>query len=197
MTIGVTGDGESFTEVLSIANEDFNPTVIATGSNGEQLLDDGEIDVLFNGTELLWENFPAAGLDLFIRSTVQQANFGERAAALGLSPADLGTLFAEAPIEERLLDGDSDERAIAGAAAAVSTVATFLILQVWGSFLMIGVVEEKSSRVVEVLLSHVTARTLLTGKILGLGVLAFVQMAIVIIGLVAGLLAVGDIEIPS
>ncbi|MBM7824777.1 ABC-2 type transport system permease protein [Arcanobacterium pluranimalium] len=48
------------------------------------------------------------------------------------------------------------------------------------STISIGVVEEKSSRVVEILLSAVRPRTLLLGKILGIGSFVLVQMVIYI-----------------
>ncbi len=52
------------------------------------------------------------------------------------------------------------------------------------SWIMYGVISEKRSRVVEILLSSVTANDLMSGKILGLGGLALVQAAIwAIVGL--------------
>jgi ABC-2 type transport system permease protein len=58
-----------------------------------------------------------------------------------------------------------------------------------------GVVEEKSSRVVEVLLSAIRARHLLTGKVIGLGLLGLGQLfTVVTLGLVAAT-AVGAIEV--
>ena len=196
VTIGLSGAGIAFADALSVGTDNIEPTVLET-DDGETLLEDGEIDVLFTGDELVWDGFPSGGTDLFIRTTVQQAEFGESVAELGLSNAELATLFDQTPIEERLLDGEDDEQFIRIAAAGVSTVAMFFFLQIWGAFVMMGVIEEKSSRIVEVLLSHITPRTLLTGKILGFGVLAFGQLLIIIFGLAIGLFLVQDVEIPS
>ncbi len=195
-TIGLSGDGTEFADQLSVETDEVAPTVVET-SDGETLLETGDIDVLFTGDELVWEGFPIADLDLYIRTSVQQAEFAERVDDLGLGNAELAALFGEVQIEERLLDGEDDEQFVRFGAATVSTIAMFMLLTVWGGFLMMGVVEEKSSRVVEVLLSHVEARTLLTGKILGLGVLALMQLLIIVAGMAAGLLAVRDIEVPS
>jgi ABC-2 type transport system permease protein len=53
-----------------------------------------------------------------------------------------------------------------------------------------GVVEEKQSRVVEVVLSTIRARDLLMGKVLGIGVLGLIQLAVfVIAGVVAAVLS--------
>jgi ABC-2 type transport system permease protein len=51
----------------------------------------------------------------------------------------------------------------------------YMTLLLWGVSIMRGVVEEKSSKVVEVLLSSVTSRQLLSGKILGIGAVALTQ----------------------
>ena len=196
ITIGVSDGGVAFTEALSIGTDDLDVTVMEV-SDGEDLIDSGDIDVWFTGDELVWDSFSAGDIDLFIRATVQQTAFSERAAALELGNDDLATLFAEVPIEERSIQGEDDEQLVRIGAALASTLATFFFLQVWGAFLMMGVIEEKSSRVVEVLLSHVPPRTLLTGKIVGLGVLAFGQLMIIVVGVAVGLLLVEGVEVPS
>ena len=62
---------------------------------------------------------------------------------------------------------------------------------------MLSVVEEKSTRVIEVLLSHLRPRTLLLGKVLGLSALAVVQMVVAVGGLTAALLLTNAIDIPA
>jgi len=153
--------------------------------------------VLFRGDELVWEGVPDVTVDAYVRDIVQQVAFGERATAIGLTPDDVGVLFAPVEIDEVRLDGGDDEFFIRLIAAGVSGAATFILLQTWGAFMMMGVIEEKSSKVIEVLLSHVRTTTLLAGKLLGLGVLAFAQMLIFMLGLVVALAMWDDIEIPS
>ena len=53
-----------------------------------------------------------------------------------------------------------------------------LALQSASSYLMSGVVEEKSNRIMEVLITSLTPVQLLRGKILGLGILALIQVSI-------------------
>jgi ABC-2 type transport system permease protein len=53
-----------------------------------------------------------------------------------------------------------------------------LALQSASSYLMSGVVEEKSNRIMEVLITSLTPTQLLRGKILGLGILALIQVSI-------------------
>ena len=61
----------------------------------------------------------------------------------------------------------------------VILVVLFMFIITAGNLVSVGVVEEKTSRVVEVLISTVNARRLLTGKILGIGAVGMVQMLLV------------------
>ncbi len=63
----------------------------------------------------------------------------------------------------------------------------FILISVYGSQIALGIGEEKSSRVVEVLLSSVRPVQLLIGKVLGIGLLALAQaVAMVVVFIVAG-----------
>jgi ABC-2 type transport system permease protein len=63
-------------------------------------------------------------------------------------------------------------------------------LILFGMAVASGVVEEKSSRVVEILLAAIPARALLAGKILGIGALGLMQLVLVaVVGLVTASLS--------
>jgi ABC-2 type transport system permease protein len=59
----------------------------------------------------------------------------------------------------------------------IGMVLLFVALNFYGTYVLTGVVEEKSSRVVEVLLARVPARDLLAGKVAGIGLLGVGQFA--------------------
>ncbi|WP_024793424.1 ABC transporter permease [Tomitella biformata] len=72
--------------------------------------------------------------------------------------------------------------------AAIGAGLLFMGITVYGVAVGVGVVEEKSSRVVEVLLSTIKPLHLLWGKIFGLGAIGLLQVALVsVAGLVTGL----------
>jgi ABC-2 type transport system permease protein len=56
----------------------------------------------------------------------------------------------------------------------------FVLLSQYGTWILLGVVEEKSSRVVEVLLATLRPRQLLAGKVLGIGLVALLQAALIL-----------------
>jgi ABC-2 type transport system permease protein len=85
------------------------------------------------------------------------------------------------------------------AATLVALTAALLLLTslaVYGQWVVSGVVEEKNTRVVELLLSTVQPRHLLAGKVIGIGLLGLAQLALVA-GLAAVLLAAGVFDAPS
>jgi ABC-2 type transport system permease protein len=88
----------------------------------------------------------------------------------------------------------------AGSNATIAIVMLLLLygqLFGYGVWVASGVIEEKSSRVVEILLSSIRPRQLLAGKILGIGALGLLQLAV--IGTVTATLAslTGTISIPT
>ena len=80
--------------------------------------------------------------------------------------------------------------------ANVGVILLFISIFTFGTWVLTGVVEEKQSRVVEVVLSTVQARDLLVGKVLGIGLLGLVQLVIMVgVGLGAGT-AAGRFTLP-
>jgi ABC-2 type transport system permease protein len=71
-----------------------------------------------------------------------------------------------------------------------------VLLSVYGQWVIGGVVEERSGRVVELLLSAVRPRDLLAGKVIGIGLLGLAQVSLVA-GLAAVLLAAGAFDAPA
>lgn len=61
------------------------------------------------------------------------------------------------------------------AAAYGMVIVFYMTFLMWGISIMRGVVEEKTSKIVEVLLSSVSSRQLMTGKVLGIGAVALTQ----------------------
>jgi ABC-2 type transport system permease protein len=85
-----------------------------------------------------------------------------------------GQVGRSLPVVESV-GGDTAGGTAMGAAIGIVTI---LFFQVFGYGMMVsqGVVEEKSTRVVEVLLCTVTPLRLMTGKVIGIGAAALLQM---------------------
>ena len=68
----------------------------------------------------------------------------------------------------------------ARSASVVGVILLFVLLTQYNTWTLIGVMEEKSSRVVEILLATVRPIQLLGGKVLGIGLLVFAQAGLVV-----------------
>ncbi len=72
-----------------------------------------------------------------------------------------------------------------------------MAISIYGGFLLVGVVEEKSSRVVEVLLSRLRPTELLAGKIAGIGLVGLAQFAVVAASALIALATSGNTLAPK
>ena len=112
----------------------------------------------------------------------------------GISPTELA--IATAPPTVRELEPGDPNRDTSFLFANVGVVLLFISIFTFGTWVLTGVVEEKQSRVVEVVLSTLEPRDLLVGKVLGIGLLGLVQLILMVsVGLGAGM-ASGRITLP-
>jgi ABC-2 type transport system permease protein len=72
----------------------------------------------------------------------------------------------------------------------------FLSISAFGQMVLTGVLEEKASRVVEVLLARIPARVLLGGKIVGIGLLGLAQVGVTGVAALLAVAAVHSIHVP-
>lgn len=98
--------------------------------------------------------------------------------------------FSVAPSVE-LLDPTSKDPATIYMVSLAFSITFFLAASVFGAQIANSVVEEKSTRVVEILLSSTSPRALLTGKVVGNTVLAILQIGAAAIAALLGLAAFG------
>ena len=130
-----------------------------------------------------------AQLEALVGGAVTNASIGGQLAAAGVQ-LDVPEL-AVTPLEQ---DEGGDQ---AAAVALISVGLLYGLLIMFAQFVAQGVVEEKSSRVVELLLSTMKPWQLLAGKIIGLGVLGLGQIAIIAALGVGGALAFDLVDVPG
>jgi ABC-2 type transport system permease protein len=162
----------------------------ATLAQGEQAVRDGKVDVLLvDGERLEWQRQNDEQLRAIVTSSVQLVAVQQRAAAAGISPDQMLEIVAPVPVASveigRVAGRTQDDET----AAFIMTVLLFLTIATYGAMVLSGVVEEKASRVVEVLLARMPARNLLAGKITGIGLLGLAQVTLTaVVALVAATL---------
>lgn len=102
--------------------------------------------------------------------------------AAGLTPEQAAEVRTAPPPDVEAINDDEDE--IEGgriATATITNILLFILLQSYGQWVLTGVTREKESRVVEVLLSVITPRQLLIGKVIGIGLIALLHASVLIV----------------
>jgi ABC-2 type transport system permease protein len=113
----------------------------------------------------------------------------------GIDPGQL--VAVQTPPEVVTLEPENERDPARFVVANIGAVLILVGIFSFGFTVLTGVVEEKQSRVVEVVLSTVRPRDLLMGKVLGIGVLGLVQLVIFVIAAMAAAQIVGDVELPA
>jgi ABC-2 type transport system permease protein len=151
----------------------------ATRAEGEQAVRDGKTDVLVvDGRELEWQRRADEQLKAVVTSAIQVAAVQDRATSAGISANKLAELLTPVPVTNVELGQVAGRSPDDETAAFIMTVLLFMAIATYGAMVLSGVVEEKSSRVVEVLLARIPARSLLAGKVAGIGLLGLAQVAV-------------------
>jgi ABC-2 type transport system permease protein len=126
------------------------------------------------GGEIIWKAAPSSALQPVLAAAVQRAIITQRAASLGLPASATDRLLAPVRLSITQLHLQS-QRTPRMLVAYISVLLLFMAIAVYGGYVLTGVVEEKSTRVVEVLLSRVPPASLLGGKITGIGLAGLAQ----------------------
>ena len=108
--------------------------------------------------------------------------------AAGLTSAQADAISHAKPVPLVGLQAASVSHHKHSPASVVTLVLVFVMLGQYSTWILTGVVEEKTSRVVEVLLAAVRPAQLLGGKVLGIGLVAAAQ-ATILVGVALGLSA--------
>ncbi|KAA8724044.1 ABC transporter permease [Corynebacterium spheniscorum] len=129
-----------------------------------------------NPATVLTEHQLSATEQSLISTAAQNYSFNTLLSSLGADPAQAKETLTGAQLEVRTLE--TEDAATTARTFTVTPMITlvFFTIIVAGSMLAMSVVEEKSSRVVEVLLSTIRPVQLLAGKIIGITSLAFLQL---------------------
>ncbi len=171
-------------------------TEVVDVAEAERLVTSGDLDAAVVGGEVVVNEELEQELGFLVQEASRQVDVSQTLAESGVGDEVAGQVLDPEPLAVRALD-PLDEQA--SARRSLTFFGMFLLFgQIFGFGFLVatGVVEEKSSRVVELLLAKARPSELLTGKVVGLGVIGFVQLLVfVLVGLVAASVA-GTVELP-
>jgi ABC-2 type transport system permease protein len=169
-----------------------------TLASGQQAVRGGDIDVLVvDDRRLEWRRQTDEQLRTIVTAAIQLVAIRDRAEAAGISPDKMLALVAPVPIANVELGQVAGRTRDDETAAFIMTVLLFMSIATYGAMVLSGVVEEKASRVVEVLLARMPARSLLAGKVTGIGLLGLGQIALTALVALVAVAVTGSADIPA
>ncbi|MDE3082085.1 MAG: ABC transporter permease [Acidobacteriota bacterium] len=148
-------------------------------------LDNGVIDVaIVNGDSLRVKNplspTSTSSATQFVRGVAVALGVARAQSAAGLSPSQIATLSQATPLAITSVHPGKSGHAV-DPTSIIGVILIFVMLSQYLGWILVGVMEEKSSRIVEVLLATVRPIQVVTGKVLGIGVVAFAQAGIILV----------------
>lgn len=186
----------SFTSVAAALGETVASTDIADAASGKAQVEAGTLDMAVGGSPTAPTAVISRTLPPMVEIALDAAAQEARLAAAGVPQDAITSIMAGVPFETAQPAGSSgpviDQSVFA---ALVVAILLFVSIQMYGIQVAQGVVEEKATRIIEILLSTIRPAQLLSGKILGIGLVGLLQMGIVaaaalIAGRVSGALAI-------
>ena len=163
------GDAEAGAQVVRVD----------TAADGERLVADGEADALLiregDGWALATDGPAARELHLAMIDAVASSGLTANAERLGVAADEL---LSGTQLTTRDLSGEDEQGMVAYFAGLVFAMLFYLSSLLFGMSIATSVVEEKQSRIVEILAAAIPIPHLLLGKVLGSTVLALLQLAL-------------------
>jgi ABC-2 type transport system permease protein len=144
---------------------------------------DEDLDAAIVDGVIVSRNDPPDELAQALQAGARRVRAAAELRSEGISGSEARRVLDPPPLRSVALEGEDD-----GGAGLAFTASLLLYLQLifYGIAVASGVVEEKASRVIEVLLATVQPRAVLAGKILGIGAVGLAQLAVIaVIGLTA------------
>lgn len=176
-------------EILQAQDEEATaqPVTVADEEAGESVVLEGEADALLTrsgeGWQLSADGSPANDLRQAVAEVVRTQALTANAESAGTSVEELtqGTELATADLSE----ANGEDAVIAFIVGLLFAALFYMSSILFGMAIANSVVEEKQSRIVEILAAAIPVRQLLTGKVLGNTVLALGQLVLFIgVGLI-------------
>ncbi|MFI9814085.1 ABC transporter permease [Saccharothrix variisporea] len=186
-TVALNGQATVLAEPLKATAKSFGRELVTVDvgdvAAAEAQVRAGELDALVTGApdrlrvvvkDRLGDDLRNS-IDLIVKQQVLNAQLAEA----GLDPATVARNVEQAAVDVVALEPEDAQRGQRLAIGLVIAALLYYSLLVYGTMVAQGVVEEKSSRVVEILLSTLRPSQLLLGKVLGLGLVGLAQLVLI------------------
>jgi ABC-2 type transport system permease protein len=187
-TVGVTSQAGPLAEPIKVVSRQVGQDVDVKNVDekaGRQQVADGSLDALVvgDGSDGKLRVVVKKDLDDNLRNALNvlagQLALNHAIVDLGGEPAQVQSQVADAQVDVEALEEPYPYQSGQLILGIVAGILIYMSLLLNGQMVAQGVVEEKSSRVVELLLSTIRPWQLMAGKVLGIGFVGLVQMVVI------------------
>jgi len=206
--VGLTPQTASLTQPLEAAakaaDDDVEVKQVPDDAAAKAGVEDGSLDAALTGDTTSFTVVVKKDLDstsaAVLTSLRQQTALANAIQKLGGDPSAVSQQLSDVQLDVAPLQPQAQRDGAQIVAGYVAGILLFITLQTCAQLVAQGVVEEKSSRVVELLLATVRPWQLMAGKVLGIGVVGLVQVGVVVLGgagtaAALGLVKASDIDL--
>lgn len=186
--IGLAGQASNLAAPLQDAGKeleiDVRTSAVADERDARAKVESGELDAVVSGNAAELRVLVKSDLDPKLRATLtgisRQQVLKAQLASAGVEDPD--AVLAEANAAQvqvstlEAKDSDAEQRLGIG---LIMVFLLFMTISSYGALVAQGVVEEKASRVVEILIATIRPWQLLLGKVIGLGLVGLAQMLLI------------------
>ncbi len=179
--------GEGVVDAAAAVDIEITLHAYGSSADAERAVRDGDVDAaLLDADRIVVLSEPPVEL-MGVLQAVSARERSERALGdAGIGAEEIAAALEQPALPVRALEPLDERQREYAAIGLVGVLALYGQLFAYGYWVAAGVVEEKASRVIEVLLATVRPSQLLRGKILGIGVLGLVQLLLIgVVGLAA------------
>lgn len=180
--VGLIGGDAVLSSSIESFGKDLDTKVDVRTVNGEakarSQVKNGDLDVILiaDGNRVITDSDLEPGLKAVLESATQSIAIEAALTEQDVDPNLLSEAGKSAALKVEAIDPDDPDQDQRLALAYVAVILLFMTVYLYGLYVAMGVVEEKSSRVVELLLSTIKPIHLLTGKVIGIGAVGLLQV---------------------
>ncbi|MGV3547282.1 MAG: ABC transporter permease, partial [Pedobacter sp.] len=194
-SVAVVSDNKTLTEQLQ-TDKNTSYTYLTTSlEEAKKDLNKSEYDYILylpeftleepKGIELFGAKQAGMSLNRRISGDIEELIRTQKLKQSGISQADLDKLKTDVDITTKKIAETGDEKeSSAGASSFIAFTAgimMFMFIMLYGVQVMRGVIEEKTSRIIEVMVSSVKPFQLMMGKIIGIALVGLTQFMLWIV----------------
>ena len=199
--VGFSGGSQaleaSFTSTAAALGQTVAVAHVADAATGIAQVKAGTLDMAMSGSAAAPKAVASESLSSLVEIALDAATQQARLAASGLSLTAVASITAPVPVQRVQSTGSSRPASGATLVGLAVGILLFIVLGMYGSQVAQGVVEEKATRIMEIVLATARPTELLAGKLLGIGLVALLQVGIVAAAALVATAITGIVSIPA